>query len=185
MRSARRGGRDVGHARDRGRGRPRRRRLGGRSRRGRAPIPGRSRLPSATTPRAGERFGSASQLLEPELKEGSGGWRDVHSIWLLEAAIGSTLDEAGLLRGREREALAAAEEFLTRVRSALHLETGKRTDRLVLDHQPAIARAMGFEDEPRLIAIDGLMRATFEHARQIEFLLRAVMLRFLEEGSRR
>jgi [protein-PII] uridylyltransferase len=130
-----------------------------------------------------ERFGSASQLLEPELKEGSGGWRDLHSIWLLEAAIGSTLDEAGLLRGREREALAAAEEFLTRVRSALHLETGKRTDRLVLDHQPAIARAMGFEDEPRLIAIDGLMRATFEHARQIEFLLRAVILRFLEEGS--
>ena len=128
-----------------------------------------------------ERFGSAAQLLEPDLKEGSGGWRDLHSIWLLEAAIGSSLDDAGLLRGREREALAAAEEFLARVRSALHLETGKRTDRLVLDHQPAIARAMGFEDEPRLIAIDGLMRATFEHARQIEFLLRAVVLRFLEE----
>jgi [protein-PII] uridylyltransferase len=130
-----------------------------------------------------ERFGSAAQLLEPDLKEGSGGWRDLHSIWLLEAAIGSALDDAGLLRGREREALAAAEEFLTRVRSALHLETGKRTDRLVLDHQPAIARAMGFEDEPRLIAIDGLMRATFEHARQIEFLLRAVVLRFLEERA--
>ena len=54
----------------------------------------------------------------------------------------------------------------------------------MLDHQPAIARAMGFEDEPRLIAIDGLMRATFEHARQIEFLLRAAILRFLEEGSK-
>jgi [protein-PII] uridylyltransferase len=133
--------------------------------------------------RRGDRFGSASQLLEPDLKEGSGGWRDLHSIWLLEAALGSTLDDVGLLRGREREALAAAEEFLTRVRSALHLETGKRTDRLVLDHQPEIAHAMGFEDEPRLIAIDGLMRATFEHARQIEFLLRAVVLRFLEHAT--
>src|SRR6185503_5646708 len=85
---------------------------------------------------------------------------------------------------REREALAGAEEFLTRARSALHLETGKRTDRLVLDHQPAIAAAMGFEDEPKLISIDGLMRALFEHAREVEFVLRAVVERLLEDGAR-
>ena len=133
--------------------------------------------------RRGERFGSAAHLLEPDLKEGSGGWRDLHSIWLIEAAVGMRLQDAGLLRARERDALAAAEEFLARARSALHLETGKRTDRLVLDHQPAIARAMGFEDEPRLISIDGLMRALFEHAREVEFTLRAVVERFVEEGT--
>jgi [protein-PII] uridylyltransferase len=133
--------------------------------------------------RRGDRFGSAAHLLEPDLKEGSGGWRDLHSIWLLEKAVGRRLEEAGHLRAREREALAAAEEFLTRIRSALHLETGKRGDRLVLDHQPAIARAMGFEDEPRLISIDGLMRALFEHAREIEFVLRAAIERLLEEGA--
>jgi [protein-PII] uridylyltransferase len=132
--------------------------------------------------RAG-RFGSTAHLLEPDLKEGSGGWRDLHSISLIEMAVGTRLEDAGLLRGREREALAAAEEFLVRARSALHLETGKRGDRLVLDHQPAVARAMGFDDEPRLIAIDGLMRALFEHARQIEFILRAVIDRSLEEGD--
>ena len=130
-----------------------------------------------------ERFGSTAHLLEPDLKEGSGGWRDLHSIWLIETAVGGQLEDAGLLRARERDALAAAEEFLARVRSALHLETGKRTDRLVLDHQPAIARAMGFEDEPKLISIDGLMRALFEHARQVEFILQAVVERFLEEGT--
>ena len=75
------------------------------------------------------------------------------------------------LRDRERATLEAAEEFLTRVRSALHLEAGRRTDRLVLDHQPSIARAMGFTDEPRLIAEDGLMRAVFEHARQVSRIL--------------
>jgi len=133
--------------------------------------------------RRGERFGSAAHLLEPDLKEGSGGWRDLHSIWLIEAAVGMRLQDAGLLRARERDALAAAEEFLARARSALHIETGKRTDRLVLDHQPAIARAMGFEDEPRLISIDGLMRALFEHAREVEFTLRAVVERFVEEGT--
>ena len=133
--------------------------------------------------RRAERFGSTAHLLEPEVKEGSGGWRDLHSIWLLERAIGRSLEEAGALRGREREAIAAAEEFLTRVRSALHLETGRRSDRLVLDHQPAIARAMGFEDEPRLVAIDGLMRALFEHARQVEYLLDAVSERLLAAGT--
>jgi [protein-PII] uridylyltransferase len=137
----------------------------------------------ADSARRAERFGSTAHLLEPDLKEGSGGWRDLHSIWLVEMAVGRPLEEAGLLRAREREALAGAEEFLTRARSALHLETGKRTDRLVLDHQPAIAEAMGFEDEPRLLSIDGLMRALFEHAREIEFVLRAVLARLLEEGA--
>jgi [protein-PII] uridylyltransferase len=132
--------------------------------------------------RRAERSGSTAHLLEPDLKDGSGGWRDLHSIWLIEAAIGTGLEAAGLLRGREREALAAAEEFLARARSTLHLEVGKRSDRLVLDHQPAVARAMGFEDEPGLISIDGLMRALFEHARQVEFLLRAVIDRTLQEG---
>jgi [protein-PII] uridylyltransferase len=140
---------------------------------------------AADADRRRERFGSTAHLLEPELKEGSGGWRDVHSVWLLERALERPLEEAGLLRGREREALAAAEEFLARVRSALHLETGRRADRLVLDHQPAVARAMGFEDEPRLVAIDGLMRALFEHARQVEFVLGAVLGRFREPGAPR
>ncbi len=133
--------------------------------------------------RRAERSGSTAHLLEPDLKEGSGGWRDLHSIWLIETAVGMRLEDAGLLRARERDALAGAEEFLARARSALHLETGKRTDRLVLDHQLAIARAMGFEDEPKLISVDGLMRSLFEHARQVEFILRAVIERFLEEGT--
>jgi [protein-PII] uridylyltransferase len=136
---------------------------------------------AADAARRRERFGSTASLLEPELKEGAGGWRDLHSVRLLDRAVGP-LEEAGVLRGREREALAAAEEFLARVRSALHLETGRRTDRLVLDHQPRIAAAMGFEDEPRLVAIDGLMRALFEHARQVGFVLHAVVARLRDPG---
>jgi [protein-PII] uridylyltransferase len=112
-----------------------------------------------------ERFGSAANLLEPEVKEGAGGLRDVATVGWLEEATGREL-----LRPGEREALGAAREFLTRVRSALHLETGRRTDRLVAEHQGSVARAMGFSDEPRLPAVDGLMRALFEHARQVAYL---------------
>ncbi|MEP6477334.1 MAG: ACT domain-containing protein [Actinomycetota bacterium] len=116
-----------------------------------------------------ERFGSAAHLLEPEVKEGAGGLRDVATIGWLELATGRAL----LLPG-ERSSLEAAHEFLTRVRSALHLETGRRTDRLVAEHQASIAAAMGFADEPRLPAVDGLMRALFEHARQVAYLTQSV-----------
>ena len=125
------------------------------------------------------RYGSAAHLLEPDLKEGEGGLRDIATLGWLEAALGERLEDAGLLRSPERDALDAAAEFLTRVRSALHLETGKRTDRLPLDHQPSVARAMGFSDEPRLIAEDGLMRAVFEHARAVTYVVDAVFGRFL------
>ena len=135
-----------------------------------------------------ERFGSVSSLLEPDLKEGSGGLRDLHVLgWLAIVLTGRggvrSLEEPGFLRQAERGALESAEEFLVRVRSALHLETGRRTDRLFLDHQPAIARAMGFEDEPGLPAVDGLMRAVFEHARQVEHVSRSVFDRYLRGES--
>jgi [protein-PII] uridylyltransferase len=135
-----------------------------------------------------ERFGSVSSLLEPDLKEGSGGLRDLHALgWLAIVLTGMggvrSLEEPGLLGQAEREALEPAGEFLVRVRSALHLETRRRTDRLFLDHQPAIARAMGFEDEPGLPAVDGLMRAVFEHARQVEHVSRSVFDRYLRGES--
>ena len=90
---------------------------------------------------------------------------------------GRSLEDDGWLRASERDQLDAAEEFLTRVRSALHLETGRATDRLLRDQQDDIAAVMGFEDEPRLRAADGLMRAIFEHARAVDALVDDVIIR--------
>jgi [protein-PII] uridylyltransferase len=109
----------------------------------------------------------------------------VHALGWLAVVVGEapglpTLDGVGVLRVAEREAIDAAEEFLVRVRSALHLETGRKADRLHLEQQPSIARQMGFADEPGLPAVDGLMRALFEHARQVEHVTGAVLERFLE-----
>jgi [protein-PII] uridylyltransferase len=129
------------------------------------------------------RYGSAGHELEPELKEGAGGLRDEASLGWLTWALGGPLESAGLLRPRERQGLDAAAEFLTRVRSALHLETGKRTDRLLLEHQPSVARAMGFSDAPRLIAEDALVRTVFEHARRVASTTEWVYARLLGGGA--
>jgi [protein-PII] uridylyltransferase len=121
---------------------------------------------SATARR--ERFGSCAHLLEPQLKEGSGGLRDVASLGWLAAAVGDGLDAAGIVRVRERELVDEAEDFLIRVRSAVQLLTGRRDVRLVAELQPDVAREVGFVDEPDLPAPDALMRAIFEHARNVE-----------------
>jgi [protein-PII] uridylyltransferase len=126
-----------------------------------------------------ERFGAVSSLLEPDLKEGSGGLRDVHLLAWFSAALGRPLEGEGLVRGAEREAVDAAAAFLVRVRSALHLQTGRATDRLLLEQQPQVATEMGFVDEPGLPAVDGLMRQVFGHARQIEHVRSAALDRYL------
>jgi [protein-PII] uridylyltransferase len=130
-----------------------------------------------------DRHGSVSSLLEPDLKEGAGGLRDVQVLRWLETAVGEPLEDVGLIRSAERGSVDAADEFLERVRSALHIETGRATDRIVLEQQPMVARHLGFEDEPALPAVDGLMRAVFEHARQVEHISRSALDRYLRGTS--
>ena len=129
------------------------------------------------------RFGSAAYLLEPELKEGGGGLRDIHAFGWLQQVRGRSLEDDGLLRIAERARLEAAQEFLTRVRSAMHLESGRRTDRLLREQQHDIAKVMGFQDEPRLIAEDGLMRTVFEHARVVDALTEDVIVHGRPSGG--
>lgn len=138
-----------------------------------------SRLATATRERH-DRFGSCASMLEPDLKEGSGGLRDVHVVrWASRAAGADDPVAAGLLRAREAQRLDEAEEFLVRLRSALHLDAVGRGDRLFKELQPALARVFGFEETAGTGAPDALMRALFGHARQVEHLASVVLGRAL------
>jgi [protein-PII] uridylyltransferase len=130
-----------------------------------------------------ERFGSTAHLLEPDLKEGSGGLRDLAGLRWLEVAAGGPLEATSLLSAAEAAGLDAAEEFLVRARSALHLVTDRRADRLVVELQPDLARGFGFADRPQLVATDALMRALFEHARVVEAAAAAALARFIAPGD--
>jgi [protein-PII] uridylyltransferase len=132
-----------------------------------------------------ERFGSCAHLLEPQLKEGSGGLRDVASLGWLAAAVGDDLDAAGIVRARERDLVEEAEDFLIRVRSAVQLLTGRRDARLVAELQPDVAREAGFVDEPDLPAPDALMRAIFEHARNVEHVSWLAVERIVGDATAR
>ena len=177
-----RGRRDDGHPLPRGRQEPR----GGRRREDRAmgsAGPARSRGPSGTTqPAAPSGSGSTAHLLEPDLKE-------VPAVGATSTRCGCSSRRSGS-HWRRRDCSATASAKRSRPRRSSSSACGRAAprdreagERLVLDRQPSIARAMGFEDEPRLIAIDGLMRALFEHARDVEFVFRAVTERLREAGA--
>ena len=125
---------------------------------------------------------ACSTSLEPDLKEGSGGLRDIHTVgWAVEIAGGDgDATAAGLVRGDEQQRLDAAEEFLVRLRSGLHLLTGRRTDRLFREHQSDLAPALGFDATAGLDADDALMRGLFEHGRHVEHVRTLVLERALE-----
>ncbi len=99
------------------------------------------------------RFGDVAFLLEPELKEGKGGLRDVHGLRAVELAIPS-------LRRLDPNLDEAAATLLD-VRVALHRTTNKGSDRLVLQQQAAVAEELGLPD------VDSMMQFLSSAARTI------------------
>src|SRR5688500_7187866 len=86
-----------------------------------------------------DRAGEVAFLLEPDLKEGRGGLRDVHAQHWAEAARRILLDD-------DHAALADAYETLLNVRVALHRRTGKASDRLLLQEQDGVAADLDYGD---------------------------------------
>ena len=92
------------------------------------------------------RFGGAVYRLEPNIKEGPGGLRDLQTIdwirqWHARAGGGP-----GFCADDEAAELAEAKRFLWNVRFALHDISGQAEERLLFPHQYAVARRLGYED---------------------------------------
>ncbi len=89
--------------------------------------------------------GEVAFLLEPNLKEGYGGLRDIHAIgWAVEAGLE--------LSRPDRAALDAGQDVLTSVRVALHRHTGRPGEVLHLEDQDAVARRCGYRSADALMA---------------------------------
>lgn len=91
-----------------------------------------------------QRFGEVAYLLEPELKEGRGGLRDVHALWAAQKATP--------VLHRRLFGLDDPYTRLTSIRAALHRRAGKAVDRLALQEQDGVAADMGYADADLLFA---------------------------------
>lgn len=126
---------------------------------------------SADTVARHERFGGSLFLLEPEVKQGRGGLRDLDvAEWAARARWDAKTVEdyvrEGALYRREVQDFEAAREMLWRVRNLLHVRAKRQQDRLTFADQEEIATELGFVDGVTL-AVEQFMQAYYRHARVV------------------
>jgi len=112
------------------------------------------------------RFGSHSYLLEPHIKEGCGGMRDIQAMmWTARVVFGlndlEDIQGAGLLQTTEQKEFQEANDFLVKLRCELHYLSKRKNDQLYFEHQLDVALAFGYKDTESLLAVEQFMRDVY------------------------
>ncbi|WP_336605227.1 [protein-PII] uridylyltransferase [Phenylobacterium aquaticum] len=124
-----------------------------------------------------ERAGASRYLVEPNVKEGKGGLRDLNTLFWIAQYIHPVAQVDGFvpLEMFDRKEVAAfirAIDFLWAVRCHLHFTTGRPEERLTFDLQPELARRMGYGDRGDAPAVERFMRRYFMIAKEVGSLTR-------------
>lgn len=122
-------------------------------------------------------MGDSRYDLQPNVKEGKGGLRDLHTLrWLGQLLLGdgspAAMIEAGIYSRDEARRLADAQHFFAAVRYHLHRLHGRRQDRLVFESQPQVAAAMGYQHPNPNTRAESFMRDYFRMAQETGHLTR-------------
>lgn len=122
-----------------------------------------------------KRLGDSRYVVEPNVKEGKGGLRDLHTLYWIGKYIhhvrdASELVAAGLLSPAEYRAFRKAEDFFWAVRCHLHTITRRAEDRLTFDLQREVAARMQFADRPGKSAVERFMQYFFLQAKRVGHL---------------
>lgn len=126
-----------------------------------------------------KQFGQTAYLLEPDIKEGEGGLRDIHAIlWAARGLLGYTslkdFVAGGYLTEFDAKTLEQAFEFLLLIRNHLHYITGRENDRLFFEYQEEISKMLGFSNENGISGTERFMRSFYTHASAIELIARSL-----------
>ncbi len=121
--------------------------------------------------------GDSRYLVEPNVKEGKGGLRDLQTLfWIAKYKYhvrdSGDLVRLGVLSRQEWHLFQKADDFLWAVRSHMHYLTGKPEERLYFDIQPEIARNLGYQARPGLSAVERFMKHYFLIAKDVGDLTR-------------
>lgn len=118
------------------------------------------------------KYGSHSYLLEPHIKEGKGGMRDIQAmLWTAKAIFGldglAAMEESGMLEPDERRDFEASWNMLARIRNRLHYISRRHNDQLIFEYQEEMAAAFGYEDRDGMLAVEHYMRHVYGHLQTI------------------
>jgi len=132
-----------------------------------------------------QRFGDTSDNLEPNIKDGPGGLRDLHTLgWMALRAFGvHGLDAVvglGQLGPDEAAALARERRALGRLRFGLHLVAGRPEERLRFDYQKALAHLLGHADDAHSLGVEKMMQGFYRSAAIVRRISDRLLQRFEE-----
>ena len=132
------------------------------------------------------KYDDTGYKLEPNVKEGPGALRDIHTIaWVAKRHFGAQtlheLKEKGFLTAQEAADLFAGQDFLWRVRFAIHMLTGRKEDRLLFDHQIRIAGLFGYVDNDKNRAVEQFMQLYYRTIKSL-LCLNDVLLQLFDEA---
>jgi len=118
------------------------------------------------------KMGDSRYVVEPNVKDGKGGLRDLHTLyWIGKYVHGverpADLVGAGLLTAAEFKRFDRAERFFWSVRCHLHLLAGRAEERLSFDYQPRTAEIMNYADRPGKSAVERFMQFYFLNAKTV------------------
>ncbi len=121
--------------------------------------------------RARRAGGDSRYKVEPNVKDGKGGLRDLHTLhWLSKYIFGRDVDaavEAGIYTPAEAATFRRCEDFLWTVRCHLHFLTGRPEEVLSFDVQPQLAEALGYRNHAGLSAVERFMKHYFLIAKDV------------------
>lgn len=122
-----------------------------------------------------ERFGSHSYLLEPHIKEGRGGMRDIQAMmWTARMVFGlnglQDIEDAGLLLQDEKADFLDARSMLVRLRSYLHYFSKRKNDQLYFEQQGDIAEAFGYKSRDGIRGVESFMRDVYRALQKISVI---------------
>ena len=118
------------------------------------------------------RAGASRYLVEPNVKEGKGGLRDLNTLFWIGKYVyrvreARELVAAGLFTSAEMSLFERCEEFLWSVRCHLHFATGRAEERLSFEMQPRLANRLGYRDRAGLSRVERFMKHYFLVAKDV------------------
>lgn len=125
------------------------------------------------------------QMLEPNLKEGLGCLRDVHSMmWIAKVKHDcdtfQDLVREGLITPQELEDIRVGYDFLLQVRCCLHFMTNQKDDRLGFGIQPDVAAELGFVDDENQKGVEIFLKVFYHHTKTILRVTEGVISRWVK-----
>ena len=135
------------------------------------------------------RYGDSAFFLEPHLKEGLGGLRDIHVLlWigkaLFEAPDLYSLEKIGLLSEEDRKVLSDSHDFLHRLRNQLHFLAGRKDDRLSFEFQEAMAEWSGVKAKGDILPVEVFMQEVYQHLQGIRTIHQNFFEHMAERGQK-